>query len=119
MPCRYLFLLICAFLVAMRAAAGDWPEFRGATAQGLYNGKPLPTAWGPDKNIAWRKPIEGLGWSTPAIAGGRVYLTTALPQGDDWSLRAQCLDAASGKPVWEKEVFVEDGQTSPKIYSKN
>src|SRR5262249_46820507 len=51
---RYLLLGPMLVLIALDARAGDWPEFRGATAQGLYEGKPLPTEWSREKNIAWR-----------------------------------------------------------------
>src|SRR5947208_332825 len=118
-PRRYLLASLCCLITQCVAAAGDWPEFRGPKAQGLYEGPPLPVAWARDKNIAWRKPVAGLGWSSPAIVGGRVYLTTAVPNGEDQSLRALCLDAASGKTNWDKEVFHQDGRTAPRIQAKN
>lgn len=110
-------LWLCAFVLPIQA--GDWPEWRGPTGQGLYQGNPLPTEFGPEKNIVWRREIPGLGWSTPAVVAGRVYLTTAIPKDRDYSLQAVCLDAATGGVLWEKEVFVEDTRTSPRIHSKN
>src|SRR5437879_2417022 len=93
---RLLLLVPCALVVASRVPAGDWPEFRGPTAQGLYEGKPVPTEWSQEKNIAWFRSL-GSGWSSPAIVGGKVYLTTAVPKGSDYSLRAVCIESASGK----------------------
>ena len=98
--------------------AGDWPEFRGP-AQGRYDGMPIPTQWAPDRNVAWKKAIPGLGWSTPAIVQGKIYLTTAVANGADYSLRALCLDAASGTIVWNKEVFVQEGRNAPRVHAKN
>jgi outer membrane protein assembly factor BamB len=115
--CVGIALLIGAF--ASYSRAGDWPEFRGPTGQGLYEGKPLPTEWDATKNVIWRTPIPGLGWSTPSIVAGRVYLTTAVPKDSDFSLRAICLDAESGKIIWDHEVFLEDGRNSPKPHTKN
>ncbi|MFO1092420.1 MAG: hypothetical protein U0992_03775 [Planctomycetaceae bacterium] len=46
----------------------------------------------------------GLGWSSPVIVGGAVYLTTAVPDGDGLSLRALALDAATGSLLWDQEV---------------
>lgn len=106
-------------LLALSGLGADWPEFRGPTAQGHYHGKPLPTTWSEGKNICWKTPIPGLGWSSPALVNGRVYLTTAVPQGADHSLRALCLDAATGKIIWDVQVFHQDGKTAPPIHSKN
>ncbi len=119
MKSKLCFVVCLAAMSCLSARAGDWPEFRGPTGQGTYEGKPLPTEWGPGKNIAWRVPVAGLGWSSPAIVGGRIYLTTALPNGRDYSLRAICLDAATGKTVWDKEVFQEGPSFSPRVHSKN
>src|SRR3954468_13063822 len=101
-------LLLIAFAVAAPAFADDWPQFRGPTGQGHARG-PLPTEWGPDRNIAWKVPIPGEGWSSPVIQDGRVYLTTAVRVKDsatkDLSLRALCLDAATGKTLWDREAI--------------
>ena len=108
-----------AAVISLSACAGDWSEFRGPTAQGVYDGKPLPTQWAPDKNIVWQTPIAGLGWSSPAIVGGKIYLTTAVPKDNDYSLRAICLDTASGKALWDEEIFQETATYSPRVHSKN
>src|SRR5262249_753847 len=49
----------------------------------------------------------------------RVYLTTAVPDGINQSLRAICFDAAKGSVIWDKQVFHQDGRTAPPIQSKN
>src|SRR4051794_152895 len=74
-------LLAAAGLWSAGAAVSgaDWPEFRGPSGQGHYEGK-LPLNWGPDKNIVWKQPLPGAGWSSPIVVGGRIYLTTAVPQ---------------------------------------
>jgi outer membrane protein assembly factor BamB len=62
-----------------------------------------------------------LGWSSPVVAAGKVYLTTAesAAGSDDLSLRALCLDAGTGKPLWNVEIFRQDAKTAPPIHSKN
>ena len=66
------------FLIAASAhAETSWPEFRGPTAQGYSSAKGLPTEWGADKNIRWRSAIAGKGWSSPIVANGKIFLTTA------------------------------------------
>jgi outer membrane protein assembly factor BamB len=105
--------------LASTVRADDWREFRGPSGQGHAAGE-LPTQWGRDKNIAWKQAIPGKGWSSPIVVASRVYLTTAVPAGNgDQLLEALCLDAASGKILWEKEVFRQKGETAPKIHAKN
>ncbi len=115
---RSLGAVVLACLCAGVAEGEDWPEFRGPTGQGLVKG-PLPLEWGPAKNVAWKQPIPGSGWSSPVIHAGRIYLTSAVRVGKDYSLRAICLDATSGKQLWSQEVFREDGATAPAIHRKN
>ena len=78
---------------------------------------PIPAEFDPaaGKNVIWRADIPGMGHSSPVIAGGRLYLTTAIPEkptppfstkadeGRDmvphrWEVLAW--DAASGKRLW-------------------
>lgn len=100
--------------------ADDWPEFRGPTGQGIVPTGTLPTTWIKDKNVAWTQQIPGKGWSSPVVAGGRVYLTTALSsENGDQSLRALCLDAAKGNILWQKEIFQQHNEQAPSIHSKN
>jgi outer membrane protein assembly factor BamB len=99
------------------APAADWTEFRGPTGQGLSSEENLPVEWSTQKNVVW-KVATPPGWSSPIIAGGKVYLTGAVALARGYSLRALCLDAASGKTLWEREVFTE-GADAPRIHTKN
>ncbi len=83
--------------------AEDWPQFRGPTGQGLSSEKGLPEAWSEKQNIRWRTAIPGKGWSSPAVLGDRVWVTTATGEGK--SLRAVSVDRESGKIVVDTEVF--------------
>src|SRR5438132_10341344 len=102
-------VIISLLLLAMTTLAGaeDWPEFRGPTGQGHYAGKGLPIAWNTTKNVVWKTPIPGKGWSSPIVHQGRVYLTTAvrIDESKDLSLEALCLEAANGNLLWRMEVF--------------
>lgn len=119
-----LFLPLLALPLTLTPAPADWPQFRGPTAEGHADPTADPPAeFGPTTNLAWRREVAGNGWSSPVVAGGRVYLTTAVPQGDgpkaDQSLRALALDDKTGAVVWDVEVFKQDGVTAPPIHSKN
>ena len=117
-------VVVVALIFAPTARAADWFQFRGPTGQGHADGTHPPTVWGPDKNIVWRTEIAGGGWSSPVIYGGKIYLTTAVPKDEagpkaDQSLRTICLDAISGKIVWDVEVFQQAGAMAPPIHAKN
>ncbi len=112
-------LIVCCAFAASSLNAADWPQFRGPNSDGNYTGPKLPTEWGTDKNVVWKTPIPGHGWSSPIVWKGRVYLTTAVPKAETFSLQALCLDAAKGSILWTTEVFVEDSKSAPRIHSKN
>ena len=83
--------------------AQDWPEFRGPTGQGLSDQTGLPLTWSETRNVQWKTEIPGRGWSSPAILGDRIWLTTATD--NERSLRAICLDRATGTILRIVEVF--------------
>ncbi|MFN0075919.1 MAG: PQQ-binding-like beta-propeller repeat protein [Prosthecobacter sp.] len=102
--------------------AADWPEFRGSAAQGHSDAKNLPQYWGPSQHVVWKSAVAGIGWSSPVVIGNRIFLTSALPIGGvedpkaDRSLHALALDVATGKPVWDVEIFTA---TAPRMHRKN
>ena len=98
------FILVLLFFSAARPGAEDWPEFRGPTGQGHSSERGLPLEWSETQNLVWKVPVPGRGWSSPVIAAGRVWLTTAV-RGRETSLRALAFDAASGREVVNVEVF--------------
>ncbi len=96
------------FLVVGAARAGDWTEFRGPTGQGIVRDGKVPLEWAPGRNVTWKQDVAGTAWSSPVVVAGRVYLTTAVPaavKGAGNSLRTLCLDAKTGKEVWNIEIF--------------
>jgi outer membrane protein assembly factor BamB len=99
----------------------NWPEFRGPTGQGIATSTDLPIEWSPTKNVVWKQAIPGKGWSSPIVYEGRIYLTTSVPNSanKDQSLRALCLDAKTGKVLWDQEVFRQEAAKAPRIHAKN
>jgi len=95
--------VVCSAAVA-DARAQDWPQFRGPTGQGHSTEANLPAEWSETKHVAWKTPVPGLGWSSPVVAGGRVWVTTSIGD-NDVSLRALAYDVESGKAVVDTEVF--------------
>lgn len=107
--------LLLTLFVAL--APTDWPKFRGPAADGHVTGQTVPLKWSDTENVKWKTPIPGLGWSSPTVVSGRIYLTTAVPQGPGISLQTLALDAASGRVLWNREVRAIP--EVPAIHSKN
>jgi outer membrane protein assembly factor BamB len=100
----YLHVNFClALCLAATALIKDWPEFRGPTGQGHSDERGLPLTWSENKNVKWKVAIPGRGWSSPAIQGERIWLTTATEEGK--SLRAVAVDRNTGAILQNIEVF--------------
>jgi outer membrane protein assembly factor BamB len=99
-------------LLAPLAARADWPDYRGPYGDGHVSApgdnKPtgLPTEWSETKNVKWKTEIPFKGWSTPAIMGGQIWLTTATEDGHDFY--AICLDENTGKILHNVPLFHSD-----------
>ncbi len=102
MRTRYLALLV--LLATPAARAQDWPQFRGPTGQGHSAERGLPIEWSESRNVMWKTPVPGLGWSSPVVSNGRVWLTSAVGEGAR-SLRLLAFDAGSGQEVINVEVL--------------
>lgn len=121
-------LTACVVALTSTAADSGWPKFRGPAADGHSAAANVPTRWSTTENIAWSVDLPGRGWSSPVHRDGRIYLTTAVitdggeesnPQANR-SLRALCLELATGRTLWDVEVFKQDGATAPDtIHQKN
>lgn len=119
---RLLLLSIVLLLAAAPYARADnWPEFRGPTGQGHVRGR-LPIEWSATKNVVWKQAIPGVGWSSPIVDDGRIFLTAAIavagPNRKDQSLRALALDVVSGRILWDREVFRQDGSSVEALHDK-
>jgi outer membrane protein assembly factor BamB len=96
---------VLALLASLSLAAEDWPQFRGPGGEGHSTENGLPLQWSESQNILWKTPVAGRGWSSPVVAGGRVWLTTAIERQGKGSLRVLAYDVQSGREVVNVEVF--------------
>jgi outer membrane protein assembly factor BamB len=102
-------LTLLLVLTATAAAAEDWPQFRGPTGQGYSAERGIPLEWSETNNVRWKTRVPGSGWSSPVVAGGRVWLTAAdhgPGEASRVSLRTLAFDAETGRQVVDVEVFV-------------
>lgn len=105
-------------LLSCSAGAGDWTNWRGPEHNGVSREVGLPESWDPDsgENVAWKNEKVG-GMSSVVVMNGRVYAWTrtaevAVPQGGGTTLvvgphtqeSLTCMDAATGKTLWEYKV---------------
>jgi outer membrane protein assembly factor BamB len=116
-PTYRILLPLAVVLSVFAARAEDWSEFRGPTGQGVSSERGIPLEWSETGSVVWKTPITGLGWSSPAVAGGRVWLTAALEKQFPISLRAIALDAATGREALNVEVFTVE--PNPLLNPKN
>ena len=95
---------IAAAAVAIaQPRAEDWPEWRGKGRLGVWNETGLVDRLPASLPIAWRTPLNK-GYSGPAVAGGRVFVTDARRAVRDQVIeRILVLDERTGKTLWTKE----------------
>ncbi|MEO8268184.1 MAG: PQQ-binding-like beta-propeller repeat protein, partial [Aureliella sp.] len=118
MMCKKLLLLATAvwgLMLANSASADDWPQWMGPQRDDVYREEGIvdriPAAGLP---VKWRVPVAG-GYSGPAVANGRVFLTDYVIEsgkstnnsgGRDKMTgieRALCFAADTGKALWSFE----------------
>ena len=108
------------------SAERQWPGYRGYFASGVLDNANLPETFDFNKmiNIRWKTEIPGMGISSPAIWGDKLFITTAVSDGDkagfkpglygdvtpvndasvhEW--KVYCINKYTGKIVWEKTAY--------------
>ncbi len=101
--------VILPVLLSISFSAENWPEFRGPFSNGHVtapgDSKPLglPLRWSESENIKWKTGIHDAGWSSPVIMEGKVWLTTATPDGKDFFVI--CIDSATGRILLDEKLF--------------
>jgi outer membrane protein assembly factor BamB len=122
--------LVCLLVPAAQgqdtgdATAENWPQWRGPLSTGVAPKADPPVIWNEadGTNIRWKTAIPGRGHSTPIVWGNRIFLTTAIPVGQDLPPRpstapgnhdnlpvthrqqfvALAVDRQNGKVVWQQ-----------------
>lgn len=109
----FLVMLLGLGLAVTPAAADDWPQWMGPQRDGVWRETGIVDALpagGP--HVRWRVPV-GAGYSSPSVAGGRVYLIDRQvreggPKAPNPFARLSipgvervvCFDASTGKTLW-------------------
>lgn len=114
---------VILLFLSISVTAQNWPQFRGANANGIAEGKPTPTKWNAEKNenLAWKVEIPGLAHASPIVWQDKLFVITAVSSdpksvfrsglyGDvdsaedvsKHSFRVYCLDKKTGKILWQQ-----------------
>ena len=102
-----VFFLLCA--LQSTTFADDWPQWMGPDRASIWHEDGIVDRF-PEEGlpVKWRTPV-GLGYSGPAVAGGKVFVMDYLPRSGKVSNspggrvvlegeeRVLCFDAATGK----------------------
>ena len=75
----------------------DWPRWRGPNADGVADGRSLPTQWSLTENVRWSVKLPGWGTSSPVVYGDRLFVTAQVEQGGKKSLLTLCLHRTPAK----------------------
>lgn len=92
--------LLIAFAIGASAEVRGWLNWRGPDQNGTSLERGLPDTWSPGgANHLWEVEISGGG--TPVIGNGRLYGLGYQGQGPDLQEVVFCLDAETGRKIWE------------------
>src|SRR5207249_815081 len=95
-----------------RVPLGDWPEARGPNRDGVSAETGLIDTWALNgQNFLWRAPYGGR--SAPIVIGNRVCLQNPSGRGPDLQERVMCLDADTGKVLWEYKFNIFQSDVPP------
>ncbi len=96
----FVCLAITATMTLSTAGEDDWLRWRGPHQNGVSDETNLPEKWVPGgEGQLWEVPLSGRG--TPVIRGERVYVLGYQGDGQHLQEVLRCLDAGTGKTIWE------------------
>jgi outer membrane protein assembly factor BamB len=146
MKVAFFFSAILTLVVTASSVDDNWPQWRGPDGLGLSAATSYAEEWTATKNVAWKTPIPGRGFSSPIVWGDRVFLTTSIegekapehhkaPIHPDFNhkpgyfhpdsvgvdrlnaLKVMAFDARNGKQLWERTAH--DGLMYDNRHRKN
>ena len=104
MHIAYIGLVVAVSWGTASLFAQDWPEWRGSGRFGVWTETGILETF-PEEGLTvrWRVPINA-GYSGPAVAGGRVFVTDAVRgKLNDATERVLAIDEETGEVLWTHE----------------
>ncbi|MGO8927774.1 MAG: PQQ-binding-like beta-propeller repeat protein [Limisphaerales bacterium] len=105
-PCLFLATFLLLAGLTPRAAADNWPAWRGPRGDGTSLEASAPTEWSVTRNIAWKTAVPGAGHSSPVVWDNRIFTATAFPERKERVLL--CFDRRAGQILWRRTVLTAD-----------
>ncbi|MEZ6127653.1 MAG: PQQ-binding-like beta-propeller repeat protein [Planctomycetaceae bacterium] len=104
-------LIVIVSVVAPKLSAVDrisWPHRSGPAMDGHVAsvdaaGLPVEFSEATGQNVLWKTPLEQIGNSTPVIGQGRVWFTSATPDGKQQFV--DCVDSETGEVLHHNLLF--------------
>ena len=89
-----------AIFTAEFCIADDWPQWRGAQRDGVWQEQGIAATFpAGGLRVLWRVPA-GTGWSSPVIVGDKVFVCDAALSKPEAHERVTCYAAATGEKLW-------------------
>ncbi|NNE00218.1 MAG: PQQ-like beta-propeller repeat protein [Pirellulaceae bacterium] len=123
---RLILVLLIPLVWIVSGSSGEpvWPQWRGPSSTGVAPGANPPVQWSDTENVRWKTALPGRGHSSPIVWGDRIFVTTAVADGDKLTPKMSgrpgehdnlpidsahryvviAIDPADGSIVWEKTV---------------
>ena len=103
--CHVLFaMLVSSLILPTSLHADDWPQWGGPKRDCVWHEDGIVDKFETDGLLprVWSVPVAE-GYSGPAVADGRVFLTDRIVDGE--FERLLCFDAETGKELWKHQYF--------------
>jgi outer membrane protein assembly factor BamB len=94
--------------VAAVQADENWPQWRGPQSNGVAAAGDYPVKFDAESGVAWKTKLPGLGMSTPAVWGDRIFVTCGVD-----GLDGVCAYDFTGKQLWQKTLGKERAGKNP------
>lgn len=105
--------LLFVLTMTLTVGAADWPRFRGPNGEGCGEAVGVPVPW-TTNDYRWVATLPGVGHSSPVVVGSRLFVTCG--ENSNATRIVVCLDAMSGKKLWQREFasqsFQQNGDNS-------
>jgi outer membrane protein assembly factor BamB len=84
-------------------AAGNWPQWRGPSMNGVSHEKGLPLKWSADtgENITWKLPMPSRSGATPIVWQNHIFLNVATAERDG-DVELWAVDRVKGAVMWKR-----------------
>jgi outer membrane protein assembly factor BamB len=100
-------LVLLAGLLAPPLSGADaaWIGYRGPNGTGVFpdTKPPVDCDMKTGRNIVWKTPLPNWGHSSPVVVKDRAFVLSEPGWKHDWPVLT-CMDIATGKVLWEREV---------------